>query len=346
VKMLGMLVSELALMFSTIAAVKKDRDSALTAVGSGAGGTERDAKGRISAGLADPGSGNSIEGIRGTVVPLNLAPASLEGIQHGGAEEEVGVDDEKSAGGWLSYFWEFEGEEDELEEGDEVLEEGDTGRDRRKSASTSVAAALAIPYIGLVFRCSSSCAERGGGKERALPVSDGAVLDIAGSGVTLLFRQMEVGSGRDGEGAGADLRGWEEERETERGRETERQAIHDVRACLVGLSAHVHPSGGCDAENVISVGGLLSGVCRKRQIDNSRAHAAKVAPDGKGLGVRGQPGWAESMWAGLPPPRAFTGALSLFEQEQGHMVRNSSKDRWLWRSGTNVCACAYECADS
>ena len=85
----------------------------------------------------------------------------------------MGVDDEKSAGGWLSYFWEFEGEEDELEEGDEVLEEGDTGRDRRKSASTSVAAALAIPYIGLVFRCSSSCAERGGGKERALPVSDG-----------------------------------------------------------------------------------------------------------------------------------------------------------------------------
>jgi hypothetical protein len=55
----------------------------------------------------------------------------------------------------------------------------------------------------------------------------------------------------------------------------------------------------------------------------SRGHLANVVPDGKGSAG------GEGIWAGMPEPRVFTGALSLFEHVR--MVRNNSKS-WLSRS--------------
>jgi len=99
--------------------------------------------------------------------------------------------------------------------------------------------------------------------------------------------------------------------------------VRDVRACVVGVSAHVHPTGG-EAETVVAFGGLLSSVCGKRRMDVTRAHVANVAPHAKA----GAGGGGEGIWAGMPQPRAFTGSLSLFEQSK--MVRNNSKG-WLSR---------------
>jgi hypothetical protein len=76
---------------------------------------------------------------------------------------------------------------------------------------------------------------------------------------------------------------------------------------------------------VFSFGGPVSSVCGKRRMELSRGHLANVVPDGKGsAGGAGE----EGIWAGMPEPRSFTGALSLFEHVR--LMRNNSKG-WLSR---------------
>jgi hypothetical protein len=109
------------------------------------------------------------------------------------------------------------------------------------------------------------------------------------------------------------------------------QVIRDVRACLVGLCAHVHPQSS-ESETFLAVGGRSASVCSKGLVDilSRGHHPAGAAPDSM-VGANGaeRAGQSEGIWAGMPLPRSFTGALSLFEQAR--LVRKSSKEGWLWR---------------
>jgi hypothetical protein len=303
------------------------------------------------------GGGGEVHGSDVALPPVDLRAAA--GLEEGGGVDGRRSDGRKRSKGWLAFLWSEEGEE-EKEAMEEDEERSSHSSERRKLASTSIVASLSVPWVGLVYvsnRCPASTASSLSAPPAAQK-GGGGTLDVAGTGITVLFRQMKVDgpAGSDdcqgqmgcsvephahladnGGGAGGKIgvgqgtvesssgSARDREREREKEKERERLMVRDVRACVVGLSAHVHPVG-ADAETVLSFGGLVSSVCGKRRMELSRGNLANVVPDGKGsAGGAG----GEGIWAGMPEPRGFTGALSLFEHVR--MVRNNSKS-WLSRS--------------
>jgi len=229
VTMLSMLVSEVALMASKIAKAKATKDSpsssfakrypsdpTLTAPRSPSplghtpssdkwdGMCGDEAKGGVARGSVDvqEAAANDV-GILSMADDLRRAASLDAGVVGFGGEEGWGVLPGRPAEGkkgWLAYFWGEEGEEEELEEEEEEAEgTGGEANERRKLASTIMIASLSVPYAGFVYKSAPPAAAAPAVDESAAAAAaaaargaQGGTLDVAGTGITLLFRQMKL----------------------------------------------------------------------------------------------------------------------------------------------------------
>jgi hypothetical protein len=208
---ISMLLSELAHMSASIANAAKerqrDRDS-------------RAAPGRLRAPPSDsPNCSLPLSSNPGQPVPDLRLPASLDGVADGArgvvgqarkaADEQDGgggviLDEgeevEEVKRGWLAYIW---GDDDGDEEREEEMsgdEQDGVGPDRQHSSSTALILALSVPRAGFVFKCGGTAtgshqAMGAGGAGGGGDMGDrgsGAMLDVAGTGVTILFRQLKL----------------------------------------------------------------------------------------------------------------------------------------------------------
>lgn len=320
------------------------------------------------------GAGGEVDEARG------LSGPTAEAAERGGESmpDDEG-DHQEVKKGWLAYFLgDDDGEEEEELAGDEADGEEGAGPDRPRWANTALILSVSVPRAGFIFKCGSAASalqsHQAAGRDRG----PGAMLDVAATGVTLLYRQLKLEDpgaafgGAAPSGAAGHVEG-QRERERERqvrGRVGHRcqnaptqagrrvsllflfwarcekglfltavvggwQVIRDVRACLVGLCAHVHPHSS-GAETFLAVGGRAASLCTKSRVDvlargqHSAGAVLDARAEAQGGGGTGQ---GAGIWAGMPQPRSFAGALSLFEQAR--MVRKNSKEGWLWRGDSS-----------
>ena len=179
----------------------------------------RGAPGRLRGPSDSPNCSLALSSSPGQPVPDLRLPASLDGVADGargmvgqtrtaadeqdgggGVIPDEGEEVEEVKRGWLAYIW---GDDDGDEEREEEMaddEQDGVGPDRQHSSSTALILAVSVPRAGFVFKCGGTATDShratgAGGAGVGRDMGDrgsGAILDVAGTGVTILFRQLKV----------------------------------------------------------------------------------------------------------------------------------------------------------